>query len=1278
MEKYYRLIIILLAFCYGNVWKIQAQAVSNVTNYSSRIVDAETGEALPFAQVYVSPSKGTLSNDEGEFSLTAAPDDSLRISYIGYEKLRFAAHELPEVVKMQKVARMLEEVTVVSSKGLLEKIARQLEADYKAHKRDESRYFMRQTIDVLEERQMVEAYLTARSSVNLRDIAFLSGKHFNNKGTYDPMSRSMQATMLQFSNLHRFLNLGPMIRDNKEWKSIITPFDKTHAYKSRYEHSAVLLKEKDGTEILKIKLSPDKNRYGQIILAGTLAVDHKTLEPLSFDGYLDNIWMEMYGKKYPATMDIHIRYDHKRGFTEVAHIATRLKSESGLDCRMMLYNTDGMDLPATGEKAKNMLTAIQRAGYDPKLWEEPIVKRTAGEEALTEQKPERKGHIREWDIPVDSLSSWALRADSIGTKYPQEMVFVHMDNSCYFLGDTLHYKAYVQRSDMSVPTDMSRLLYVELLNQDGYLVERQQVELKDGQGNGTFCLPDTLYAGYYEMRAYTRWQLNWGMHEHPHTVWANRWFLRKEFAEEYFRDYDKLYSRVFPVYDKPADADNPQKLMTLRPLQRAYKVDEERDKAEVRIYPEGGAWISGVRQRLAFEARDAEGMRLDGRLVIYDKKHHPVAEARTEHRGRGTVEMTHAAGETYKAEFIWSDGKVQKVELPKAETQGVAIRVEDKNTYFDVRMERSGMEQTTLALAVMANGKLQHYCKAAPTIQIPTDSLPEGVAQFTVYDTKGKVWADRLAFVRKPGTAAPTVRISGRAGQYTPLAPIHLKLKGPARGKVSVSVKDSDAADRTYDNGNILTEMLLASQIRGFVEQPGYYFEQDDEAHRRHLDLLLMVQGWRRFAWKDMTGGLKIHQPFEVTPILMGEVYDYSPIFPEEAFHSQYMGDCNLDELHSLSGGTSGPKLVEIPVIEDSANISSQFWADLIDSTIFSSTRADYRTYQSLKTLKEKAYIHAEFVQNGTDGISTDISTQKRFVLSTPRAYGRYYFHLAGSKKAKSQWVMPNADMYPDLNVRLIPYHPRFVKPYDYYQERLAEPEEQTSVFGEKRLREVTVRSRRRGYRTVDLNKPAFVMDAYEAYNAVVDAGMMTAWYAGNLSFSIAVTCMTVGEMGIKRSYDMERRWNGRDLTFMNLTRNEQHRCNHLENLDRIAVYTDYAPRLEGDKRYQATDQPKVIFDTRSYTDNTERPAYRDRFYIQPGYNIPEDFYHPDYSKFKLPEGTKDHRRTLYWHPDVTLDEHGEATVSLYNNSRTTHIAIEVNGQMEDGTLLWGHDGTNE
>ena len=134
----------------------------------------------------------------------------------------------------------------------------------------------------------------------------------------------------------------------------------------------------------------------------------------------------------------------------------------------------------------------------------------------------------------------------------------------------------------------------------------------------------------------------------------------------------------------------------------------------------------------------------------------------------------------------------------------------------------------------------------------------------------------------------------------------------------------------------------------------------------------------------------------------------------------------------------------------------------------------------------------------------------------------------------------------------------------------------------------------------------------------------------------------------------------------------EQLKYNHLENLDKVYVYTDYSPRKEGSNLFYGADQPEVVVDLHRFLDDTRRVTYRDRYILMDGYSTSAEFYHPDYSKHKLPEGQKDYRRTLYWNPNLQLDENGEANITLYNNSRHTILNIEAEGQASDGNLLWG------
>ena len=129
---------------------------------------------------------------------------------------------------------------------------------------------------------------------------------------------------------------------------------------------------------------------------------------------------------------------------------------------------------------------------------------------------------------IASVDSLATRVERFGTGLPQEKVYLHIDNTCYFVGDTIWYKAYVTRSDKGWLTDLSKIMYVELLTPDGYLVERQQLKMEDGTAHGAFTLTDSLYAGYYELRAYTRWMLNFGRHEHPHSKYTEDMFYNKQ------------------------------------------------------------------------------------------------------------------------------------------------------------------------------------------------------------------------------------------------------------------------------------------------------------------------------------------------------------------------------------------------------------------------------------------------------------------------------------------------------------------------------------------------------------------------------------------------------------------------------------------------------------------------------------------------------------------------------------------------------------------------------
>lgn len=901
-----------------------------------------------------------------------------------------------------------------------------------------------------------------------------------------------------------------------------------------------------------------------------------------------------------------------------------------------------------------------------------------------------------------SVAEWSEAVNKFGTSLPQEKVFVHTDNQCYFLGDTIFYRAYLTRSDTKRPSGLSGVLYVELLNGDGYLMERQQVEMKGGMGTGTIVLDTTTcrYAGYYELRAYTRWQLNFGATTYEHSKWSEKWFFNKGMAKSYYRDYEKLYSRILPVYDYPMSPGDYTRDMTERPLQRYFKAEDKQNPTpDVKLYPEGGTLTAGAPCRMAFEALTGDGRHLRGTLRVTTADGTLVAEAQTQSRGRGVVAFTPQAATKYRCSFTYGE-ETHKVDMPKIASEGVSLMASISENALDIKAtpmtlpldKEVGMTIMNCGTVVRAINLSQEGWQHT----IPLSELPVGVLDITVFNDEGRIFADRLLFnTGEPGAlAANTITITGAGTQAAAYKPVTLNLRSGAgkKGIVSVAVMDAATTDYTYDSGTILTEMLLSSEIRGFVEDPAYYFEENDDTHRQALDLLMMVQGWRRFDWKIMAApqrsGFAITHPYErQTPIMSGLVNKYKVDAPEDRFLEMAMEDADNymesnagnpwaeeEEEETETTATSGMEDLQAAVQDNVAQLKQD------------AEKADERFDENYGNLKREVTVHAEFAQPGSAPLLGEMMTDKgRFKITSPVFDGECYFFLAASDttrwgKKGHTWVQVNKDNvdkreYPEFYVYLEQPYPRFSHPYTFYQTapaegRISAKNTVQGVFDDRQLAQVTVRVRHNGKRAFDKRYPAITVDALEAFNHAIDAGLCTGQYIGWKRFCNDVARAYIGDMGEERQYILQIRWDGKNSSSL-MSDATLNKYNDIAILDKVSIYTDFAPRHVGDSRWHGSNQPTVIVNLMSIPDNGKRVTYRDRRLILQGFSICEDFYNPDYSKMPLPQNP-DYRRTLYWNPALVLDEQGEASVTFYRNARQGEVAVTVNGFSADGAPLSG------
>lgn len=1392
--------------------------------YSARVVSSEKGEALPYVTIFVKSGIGTMTNEDGDFSIKASPEDVLQISYVGYQAVKIKASDLPKKITLKPLTLSIDNVTVVSTLSILKNVEKRLNKEYSKNKKYSSRYFLRQVTST-KHKELLEAFIEANNAVNLRDITFLSGFHGHQTGNV--IGRSFIADM----NFHHPFELAPKINETTYWNNLVTPFYLPRTINiyagsiqggklgDYYDYSHETLFDEQNHKFYRINFEK-KPKVGRGILVGSLYVDAETFEVLNFEGAVEGLAIDVVKdfirQQAPIELKLNVNYRNIRGYTEVDNINYTLKS-GNLTNKALIVNIDSVEYNKKGkainEKRKikksqkgatnksNMLDGLSFDGFAEVMEEHAdFVKRTTEETDLAMGKiitvddeytnnycVGGKDSTKVWklQLPDTQMGRNVNRLAKLGQVIPQEKVYVQMDNTCYFLGDTIWYSVFLRRTSDDLPSNISGILYVELYNQEGYLMKRQMIDMKNGRGHGNFVTNSDWYGGFYELRAYTRWQLNWGGYIREHSKESENWFINEEMEKRYFRDYEKLYSRVFPVYDPPKKEGQYSEIMTPRALRRYFKNDPDKRELKLRLYPEGGEMVAGVPCRVAFEAVYNDGEYADGVVSVktedivgkeaykasnksktrQEKKDNKFTEiAKTQNRGRGVFTFTPTIDKKAQ-EFIFTSSfnkETAKTKIEDIQNNGIALSVVRDDSLWNIRVQKVGTDMPdSIGLTVMHDSRVRIYQEIYAndsTLVIPDSILEAGVNQVTVFDGLGRVFADRLIFVSRPGLANENLVIAGLKDQYQPYEKINLDIKASSADKnmsdgiITLSVRDMEHADYLHDNGTIMTEMLLSSEVKGFIPNPGWFFEKDDEEHRKALDLMMMTQGWRRFKWRDyaIRGEWDLTQPDERTPVIVGDLYKYPPyLFYNADEWAEYVSDVSTEGVPiarnevtaSLDKEVDYDYMIPINNFNDASSLVSDdkqnsYRMEGISFTEYTKISSDYQV-ENLK-VKPSVMVNSEFVDVETDRASRLLvgNDNGRFRISLPRFYNTSMFHLAAADTAKFKkgdtaqrhiWVqnMPNSEStsvvssrkfkvdYPEFSLRVDFPYPRFVKPYDFYQQRTDLSEGKS--FGEKKLSdgsyqlsEVKVRAKHSGYRMRNDSLPIMVVDAYEAYNFALDAGMR---HARPLDILRAY----VGDYGIKQPYwpegieyvdvngvskwrtikdynlhirqgatTFDRMNSGNTLNpdSMYLRRNLESHFREglqspgfslrLETIDAYAFYTDYQPRSIGSKRYVGSNLPKGEVVVYNVPDEGRRRMYRDRCWVFDGIAVPCEFYSPDYSK--MPPPPADYRRTLYWNPELKLDENGSASIQFYNNSNMNQISVQAEGMTANGYMLVGSE----
>lgn len=805
------------------------------------------------------------------------------------------------------------------------------------------------------------------------------------------------------------------------------------------------------------------------------------------------------------------------------------------------------------------------------------------------------------------------QAQTFANNFPREKAYLHFDNTSYYVGDTIWFKAYVTLAEKQTFSLISRPLYVELVDQTGHIADKQIIKLTQGEGNGQFILPHSMLSGYYEVRAYTRWMLAFN-------------------EPQYF-------SRTFPIYQL-SNSDKLERSITTYELSSSMenRPSETEEKLNVRFFPEGGQLVEGVTSQVAFKAESKNGGNIELSGTIYTKEGTEITSFETLHDGMGHFEYTPSDQPAIaKVSF---QGKKYEFTLPQALPNGYVLSTVSNAGALLVRVScNAATPQDTLAVFISHQGRPSIHqlisCRAdAPQeFILPTRKLPAGVLQVSLINRAGNTLCERFVFANP--RAPLQISTEGLKEVYAPYAPIRCELqvknaKGePVSGELSVSIRDGVRSDYLEYDNNIFTDLLLTSDLKGYIHQPGYYFASPSPRKQTELDVLLMVHGWRKY---DMSQAIST-APF--TPLQLPEA--------QLVLNGQVKSTILKNKLKDIA--------LSVIVKKDDQFITGGTVTD--ENGRFTIPVEDFEgtteaVIQTRKVGKER---------NKDASILID-----RNFSPAPRAYG--YKELHPEWKDLAYWQQ-KAESFDSLYMDSI-----------------------RKVEGLYVLDEVEIKSKRRQGSNMATKISEKSIDAYYDVRRSVDVLRDN----GKIVTTIPELMEKLSPQFYWDRTNDKHTYRQKPICYImdNHILSETETQMMLTEVDGLAsiIISKGTGGIDDDiiqntKMSEVTDSTGVDISKldrysvfyliplprRDVLNKSQSAVLGTRQTVIQGYTRPLEYYSPAYPTKELYMDKVDKRRTLYWNPSVQADENGKAVIECYNNQYSTPLIIQAETLGKDGQI---------
>lgn len=301
-----------------------------------------------------------------------------------------------------------------------------------------------------------------------------------------------------------------------------------------------------------------------------------------------------------------------------------------------------------------------------------------------------------------------------------------------------------------------------------------------------------------------------------------------------------------------------------KPIENTFSLKSVTMPNDIQFFPEGGQLITGVRTKIAFKAIAPDGLGIDVKGTVVDNNNNVVTEFSSSHLGMGQFILTPEDNKTYSVHVTYADGTKASPAFPKVGSDGIDLSADNNDpNVLNIKIQcddafLKDFKDKTFFILGKSGGAIYYGAKMVLrdrvyNAKIPKDKFPTGIAQLTLFTDDGEPVSERIAFIQHNDQL--NLAVKSDHPDYATRQKVTLTLSAknaqqPAEGNFSVAVIDESKVPYNENaETTILTNLLLTSDIQGYIEQPNYYFNHPDQQAVSDLDILLLTQGYRRFSY---------------------------------------------------------------------------------------------------------------------------------------------------------------------------------------------------------------------------------------------------------------------------------------------------------------------------------------------------------------------------------------------------------------------------------------------